>query len=176
MGFEIGLLEPQVYRQVEEKYQKVDGFIRFIKNHTVLPGDINEVLLKRQSAEIDQKQKAGSLLLRPQLSIYDLIGAVPAISGFMEDQQIISPDIPDETEIIIKYESYIDKEQDLANKISSLENLTIPAEFDFKNLNSISIESREKLSKVRPATIGQASRISGVSPADISVLIVYLGR
>ena len=123
-----------------------------------------------------QKQKASAILLRPQVYLNEIIAAVDIIRNFAEGNGLLRGDIIEETELRIKYESYIVKEQELADKLSHLENLVLSGDFDYKKIGSLSMEAREKLTKIQPRTIGQASRISGVSPADISVLIVYLGR
>jgi len=118
-----------------------------------------------------------ALLLRPEVSIDGLIGNVEKLSKFvggLPEGQL--NEIIEETEILVKYENYITKEQEIAGKMQKLDHIKLSDNFDYHNLKSLSWEAREKLTKVRPRTIGQASRISGVSPADISVLIVYLGR
>jgi tRNA uridine 5-carboxymethylaminomethyl modification enzyme len=116
-----------------------------------------------------------ALLLRPQLSIFDLARGSKALSEFRNSGSFSDEEL-EETEILVKYENYIEKEQEIVDKLLKFENIPLRVDFDYHGLNSLSMEAREKLSRVRPETIGQASRISGVSPADISVLIVYLGR
>jgi tRNA uridine 5-carboxymethylaminomethyl modification enzyme len=172
----IGMISNEEMERVERKYNGVGEVIRFLKGYNILPGQINARLTSLDTAPITQKQKAGYLLLRPQLHLHDLLDSDTEINDFLNENGFNNQELLDEVEVVIKYESYIEKEQILADKISSLENYPIPAEFDFMGVLSLSIEAREKLSRVRPFTIGQASRISGVSPADISVLLVFLGR
>ncbi len=124
---------------------------------------------------LKQKVKVGSLLLRPQLHFRDLIRGIESLSGFIGSLDGINDEIIEQAEIRIKYQGYIDKERDLANRLGKLENLVIKDDIDYQQLTSLSFEAREKLNKIRPRTIGQAARISGVSPADISVLAIYLG-
>jgi tRNA uridine 5-carboxymethylaminomethyl modification enzyme len=175
-GHELGLVDAAWNNHVDEKYRNVEMLVTFLKELPVLPEQINTLLESLQTAIINQKQKAGYLLLRPQVDLRSLIATLPELENFISGNSMGYDELLEEAEIFIKYESYLEKEQDLANKMASLENHPIPADFDFKILTSISIEAREKLSRIRPLTIGQASRISGVSPADISVLIVFLGR
>jgi tRNA uridine 5-carboxymethylaminomethyl modification enzyme len=132
--------------------------------------------MEKGSNPIVQRQKASAILLRPGLFLKDMIATVEAIGNYAVENGIADREIIEETELTIKYESYIGKEQELADKHSNLESLSLSGEFDYTKLTSLSHEAREKLNKIKPRTIGQASRISGVSPADISVLIVYMGR
>ena len=125
---------------------------------------------------LKQKVKISSLLLRPQVHFDDLIQNIGQLSSFINGLDGITDEIIEQAEIRIKYQGYIDKERDLANKLGKLEGIKIKDDVDYHQLTSLSWESREKLSKIRPRTIGQAARISGVSPADISVLAIYLGR
>ena len=116
-------------------------------------------------------------MLRPEVSIGHLIKNISSLSGFVDSLgENHIEEILEETEILVKYDNYIQKEQEIANKITKLENIKLHDNFDYQKLKSLSFEAREKLSRIRPKTIGQASRISGVSPSDISVLVVYLGR
>jgi tRNA uridine 5-carboxymethylaminomethyl modification enzyme len=175
-AYDLGMISRNEFERVEDKYQGVGEVVDFLKNCNVMPNEINPLLEERDTAAISQKLKAGYLLLRPQIHLNDLISSVPEIEKFIEDKGFHDRELLDEAEVMIKYESYIAKEQQLAEKITSMEDYPIATDFNFMTLSSISIEAREKLTKVRPMTIGQASRISGVSPADISVLLVYLGR
>ena len=113
--------------------------------------------------------------MRPQLNIFDLTRGSMALSEFRDSESFTDEEL-EEAEILVKYESYIEKEQEIVDKLLKFEDIPLRIDFDYYALNSLSMEAREKLSRVRPETIGQASRISGVSPADISVLIIYLGR
>jgi len=125
---------------------------------------------------ISQKMKMAQLLSRPQLNIWDLSEGIPVLDHFLIALNGKDPKQLEEAEIQVKYESYIQKEQEIAEKISKHEHISLNPDFDYQSLKSLSSEAREKLSKIRPNTLGQASRISGVSPSDISVLIVYLGH
>jgi tRNA uridine 5-carboxymethylaminomethyl modification enzyme len=172
----IGLASTERVKIVSEKYRMVDEFIAFLKSESVQPDKINELLSEKMTDPISQKQKVSTILLRPQMFLSDIIANVEVVRNYTENMGELREEIIEETELRIKYESYIGKEQDLADKLSHLENLALPGEFNYSKITSLSHEAREKLSKIKPRTIGQASRISGVSPADISVLIVYLGR
>jgi tRNA uridine 5-carboxymethylaminomethyl modification enzyme len=172
----IGLASTERVKIVSEKYRIVDEFIAFLKSERVQPDKINELLSEKMTDPISQKQKVSTILLRPQIFLSDIIANVEAVRNYTGNLGELREEIIEETELRIKYESYIGKEQDLADKLSHLENLALPGEFNYSKITSLSHEAREKLSKIKPRTIGQASRISGVSPADISVLIVYLGR
>jgi tRNA uridine 5-carboxymethylaminomethyl modification enzyme len=129
-----------------------------------------------ETPEINQKTKIINLLLRPQIRINDLIEHVSSLSGFLSNIDLYQEETIEAVEIFVKYESYISKEQEIADKLSKFEDIPLYDTFDYQKLQSLSYEAREKLTKMKPKTIGQASRISGISPSDISVLIVYLGR
>jgi len=176
MSYEIGLASKECMDKVEGKYRKVNSFLTFLKSYNLHPEQINSLLTAKTTRAIVQKQKASAILLRPQLFLNEIIAQVDEIRNFAEQNNLLQDDIIEETELKIKYESYIGKEQELVDKQANLENFNLPGDFDYNKIVSLSHEAREKLTKVKPHTIGQASRISGVSPADISVLIVYLGR
>ena len=173
---QIGLASNDRLSVMDEKYKKVDALISFMKTESLQPEQINPVLDDIGEKAISQKQKAAYVLLRPRLSLQDMISKIDAIRRFVDDGKYFNDDVIEEAELMIKYESYLEKEQEVADKMLSLENLTLIAGFNYSKLTSLSHEAREKLNRIQPRTIGQASRISGVSPADISVLIVYLGR
>jgi tRNA uridine 5-carboxymethylaminomethyl modification enzyme len=173
---QIGLASNDRLSVMDEKYKKVDALISFLKTESLQPEQINPVLDDIGEKAISQKQKAAYVLLRPRLSLQDMISKIDAIRRFVDDGKYFNDDVIEEAELMIKYESYLEKEQEVADKMLSLENLTLIAGFNYSKLTSLSHEAREKLNRIQPRTIGQASRISGVSPADISVLIVYLGR
>src|SRR5690606_2796330 len=120
--------------------------------------------------------KLSSLITRPNVSMSDLLSVSNDTAALAEELRIVNPDILDQTEIQLKYEGYIQREEDVATKMNRLEDVRIPETMDYFSIKSISMESKEKLTKLKPATIGQASRISGVSPSDVSVLLVTLGR
>jgi len=173
---QIGLASKDRLLMVDEKYKKVEALIAFLKTESLQPEQLNPVLIDIGEKAILQKQKAAYVLLRPKLSLHDMISKVDAIRRFVDEGNYFTDDIIGEAELMIKYASYLEKEQEVADKMLTLENLTLIAGFNYSKLTSLSHEAREKLNRIQPRTIGQASRISGVSPADISVLIVYLGR
>jgi tRNA uridine 5-carboxymethylaminomethyl modification enzyme len=175
-SYDLGLASEQRMKKVQEKENEIKNIIKCIKSTSVIPEEINELLNKRNTNTIVQKTKVSNILLRPQVSLNDIIEHVPDCFDFINNLGDEIKESMEEAEILIKYEGYINKEQELADKLSKFENIELHDDFDYQSLKSISFEAREKLSKIKPKTIGQASRISGVSPADISVLIVYLGR
>lgn len=175
-SYEIGLASDERMKRVSEKKRKIKKIIKCIKDTSVEPGEINDVLERKRTNKISQKTKASNILLRPQISLNDIMDNV---NSCKESVIKIGDDLKEsleEAEILIKYEGYINKEQEIADKLAKYENIELREDFDYKSLKSISFEAREKLSKIKPGTIGQASRISGVSPADISVLIVYISK
>lgn len=168
-GYQIGLAKKDRLELLEKKNGLIIELENEIKNTTAIPENINNRLLELGTTELVQKIKLDKLLLRPQISIFDILIEFPELIKY--DKEIL-----EEVEIIIKYESYIEKEKEMADKLKRLDKLKIKFDFDYNSIKSISIESREKLNKLRPENIGQASRISGVSPSDISILLVHLGR
>jgi tRNA uridine 5-carboxymethylaminomethyl modification enzyme len=176
LSHELGLASKERLNKVRQKYEKIGKITDFLKNEKVLPEEVNPVLELKNTPGILQGAKLSNLLLRPQISIFDLISGLPSLSRFLSTLGTLTEDELEGAEINIKYESYIEKEQEIVNKLSKFEEKTLRPDFNYNELKSLSIEAREKLNRIRPATIGQASRISGVSPADISVLIVYLGH
>ncbi len=176
IAHEVGMIGKERNDHVNAKYDDIEKLVAFLKKTHMTPELVNSYLLGQDSAAIRQKQHLFHLLLRPQVNLQGLLMCDPNLLSVLDENGWNDPELLGEAEILVKYESYIEKEKEIARKLSSLEHLSIPDDFNFAALHSISIEAREKLSGVRPTTIGQASRISGVSPADISVLIVYLGR
>jgi tRNA uridine 5-carboxymethylaminomethyl modification enzyme len=176
MSRELGLASSDRMKRVEEKYSMVDSITRFLKETSISPDEIDPLLIRKETPGLFQKSKLGSVLLRPQVSIFDLYDESAELKKFIDGLGSSLEEELEEAELQVKYEGYIAKEQELADKLSKLENITLHSDFDYHSLKSLSSEAREKLSKIRPSTIGQASRISGVSPSDISVLIVFLGR
>lgn len=176
LSYEIGLVTEQRYKRVIEKRSDIEKAIYFVKNYSIKPDEINSFLAEKQTSLITQKVKASNLLLRPQIYLSDLIENNHTFKNEIQNKLLDNIEVLEEAEILIKYEGYIEKEQEIADKLARFENIPLYENFDYHKLNSLSYEAREKLNKIKPKTIGQASRISGVSPADISVLIVYLGR
>ena len=175
-SFEIGLASEERVTEVHKKYGTIDDIIKFLKEKSISPDEINGILIKKKLNPILQKQKFSSILLRPQISIQDLVKASNLFKQKLSSLGSIKKEWLEETEINIKYENYIEKEKQLADKLSNMEEMKLSETIDYTKISSLSFEAREKLMKIKPNTIGQASRIGGVSPADISVLIVYLGR
>lgn len=178
LSYRLGLASEERMKKVAKKADAAAEIVSFFKNTGINPEEINSVLENLNTDLIRQKVKLYNLLLRPQIQIHDLINNVPAVKEYIYSKIDSShfEEIVEQVEIIIKYEGYIEKEYDLVDKMSKLEDLKLHDRFDYKALLSLSTEAREKLSQVKPKTLGQASRISGVSPADISVLMIHLGR
>lgn len=168
-GHKIGLASIQRVNELNTKRNQVESLQTFLKNKSVEPAEVNSILEECQTPPIDQKIKLDKLILRPQLGIDNFLSVYPTINEY-------EPIIREQVEILTKYESYIDKEKQTADKLHKLENYKLKGDFDYSTLKSLSIESREKLNKIKPETIGQASRISGVSPSDISILLIHLGK
>lgn len=173
LGHKIGLANDNSLRAVEQKTTNTAKLINDLKQKKIAPADANPALKSLGTAEIQHRTTYGKLIKRPQVSIMDL----PAFKADMADYlSKYDNEILEQAEILLKYEDYIDKEHKMAEKISSLESVKISLDFDFDSIIALSSEAREKFKKIKPKTIGQASRISGVSPADISVLMVFMDR
>ena len=173
-GFKLGLASQERLNRVIEKQEKTDLFIKFLNETSVRPEEINSILEDKNTAIIKQPMKMIRVASRPQIDFNDL-QKLPKIAQFILDKNI-DQEVIEQTEIHVKYAGYIAKEKNNADKLNRLENVKIPSTFDYYKLKSISIEAKQKLTKIQPTTIAQASRISGVSPSDISVLLVYMGR
>lgn len=172
-AYELGLASRERYDRVVEKTNGVNGILKYLKNESAEPAEINPYLAEAGTPELTQKVRYFGLVTRPQLTLGGMIEACAGLKDYTAD---LDAEILESAEILAKYEGYIEKEQDMAEKISRLENIYLKPEFDYGAIKSLSIEARQKLSSLKPSTIGQASRISGVSPADISVLMVHIGR
>ncbi len=173
-SYEIGLASRERMERVLEKQQKTDLFIDFLKKTSIVPEDVNPILEEKNSAPVRQSMKMFKIAARPQLNFED-VKRFPGVLDFISENQI-DDEIAEQAEIHVKYSGYIEKEKNSADKLQRLENIRIPINFDYQKIKSISFEAREKLSRIQPSTISQASRISGVSPSDVSVLLVYMGR
>lgn len=172
----VGLASDERMRRVGEKDEAVKALSDYIETTSVLPSGVNEALEARRSAPIQQKVKLSSLLSRPELSLSDLEAMDAGLREFVDSiQNAIRDEVCLSTEVLLKYRRYIEKEKDVADKILKYEDFPIKGDVDYHAIRALSFEAREKLSKMRPQTIGQASRISGVSPADISVLLIVMG-
>ena len=176
LGYEIGLASESRMNRVKEKKRRISEAQKFIRKTSVEPDDVNPLLKKKGTSLLHQKQKISSLIPRPQLSVFDLKDAIPALKEYYQKEMGADAESLEEVEILTKYEGYIDKEQEMASKMSRFENMKIGKSINFRQIEALSFEAREKLTNVQPETVGQASRISGVSPADISVLLVHMGR
>lgn len=174
-SYEIGLASEKRFRIAKEKQQKIELLHNFIKQYSVSPQELNPYLDSLNSSPLTQKRKLNDIILRNEISLRSIIPQISELGLFISKSKIDRESI-EEVEILIKYGGYIEREKSIAEKLERLENIKIRPEFDFNSLHSLSIEARQKLSRIQPATIGQASRIPGVSPADINVLLVYFGR
>ena len=161
---------------LEEKYEKVYQLIKFIEKESVDPAIVNPILIEHNSSPLKQKVKLKSLLARPDISISLFYNSLPNLRLILDNLGDDKHEIIESVTIKIKYKGYIDREKEMADKLKRLDKLIIPPGFNFAKIVSLSTEAREKLLKIQPETLGRASRISGVSPSDISVLIVHLGR
>lgn len=169
LSYRVGLASYQRYQAVQKKYEAVDELIKFCDSYTVKADVVNPYLESKSSALLSESKKLSFIATRPEVNLAELLAFVPR-GTFYTKHEIES------AEISIKYKGYIDREIENAAKLKRLESLRIPEGFDFSNINGLTIECRQKLARYKPQTLGQASRISGVSPSDISVLLVYFGR
>lgn len=173
LGNSIGLADDSRMFRVKHKMNLLDQVLIAFKNTKVEPSEINEFLLTQGTSPLKERTTLFSVLSRPQINLISLSKALSSVESILTE---LEPEIVEEAEILMKYEGYIEKEKEMVSKINRLEDVPIMAHFDYSTIKSLSMEARQKLSSIRPTTLGQASRISGVSPSDISVLMVYLGR
>jgi tRNA uridine 5-carboxymethylaminomethyl modification enzyme len=173
LSYRLGLADQERMDAVIKKRLDVDQIKISLSEISLSPEEINPFLSQKNSASIPEKQKASRILLRPDIELDDLINAVPSIAARLEGY---SMETIEQASIQIKYETYIAKERELAERISQLEDLKIPESFDYRKITSLGNEAREKLTKIKPGTLGQASRISGINPSDVQILMVYIGR
>lgn len=176
LGFKIGLAKEERITYLEEKYTKVNHLVKTIKNTSINPTNINPFLEGINSKPISQSRKLIDIALRPEVSLNDLFLLLDIEIFKQEEEDPRRDEIIESTEVSIKYGGYIEREKQIAEKLQRLNYVKISEDFDYSKLNSLSTEARQKLSRIKPQTIGQASRIPGVSPSDINVLLVYLGR
>lgn len=174
-AYELGLLSKSKFELVRAKIAETKSLSNYIKKLSVEPDKINPILQKKKSNEIKQKVKAPSIISRPFITINDVVESSETLQNFVKDLDYKNESL-EQVEIDIKYKGYIDREKDLADKIKKLEYVEIPNDINYEKFSSLSNESKEKLNSVKPVNIGQASRISGIKPSDISILLVYLGR
>lgn len=173
-SYNIGLASEKRLKRMHEKKEASQNFVNFFKETSVSPEEANPVLEENNSASVKQSGKMFKLFARPNIAMQD-VRKFEAVENYVQKHQL-DEEVLEQAEIQVKYSGYIDKEKNNADKLQRLENLKIPANFDYSPIQSMSLEAREKLNKIQPTTVSQASRVSGVSPADISVLLVYLGR
>ena len=175
LGHEIGLVTEENWQKFEEKKSLVESLISFAHEQSVKISEIEGYLKRNNFEPLTQGRKLYALVSRNEFSFKTLIEELPKVKRFVEKQGI-TQEVIEQAEIQIKYKGYIEREKLLAEKLRRLENIIIPADFDFMQMNALTIEARQKLTKIRPQTIGQASRIPGVSPADINVMLIKFGR
>jgi tRNA uridine 5-carboxymethylaminomethyl modification enzyme len=175
LSYKLGLAKEDRYQKYIDKQTKVEEIKNFLNDTYAYPDEINGLLEQNESSKIEQKAKLSYLLLRPQIELSDMINTLPSLEQYKGGDRFVKECL-EEAEIQIKYDSYIQKEKELAEKLDRLEYIKLPRDFDYHTIQSLSYECREKLNRYKPETLGQASRISGISPADINVLAIFLGR
>lgn len=173
LAHKIGLADDARMNQLTSKKQALEAISQYVQSYSVSPEAINGALVAAGSAELKQTVKLDKVLARPHIDFKLLSGALPELANTLAKYP---KDIVESAEIELKYESYIEKEVELVEKMNKMENIALSAEFDYSQLKSLSIEARQKLAKIKPTSLGQAGRISGVSPADMAVLLVHMGR
>ena len=176
LSAEIGLARGERIDLLKKKRVLTKRFIEFLRSYSIAPDKINSFLKEAGTTALKQKVKIIEVAKRPQVTLKELVNFIPDLEEIYKDCGKRGEEILESTEIAIKYEGYINRERQMADKIKRLEKISLDENFDFHKLKSISTEARQKLTRVRPRTIGQATRISGVSPSDISVLLIYMGR
>ena len=174
-SYDLGFLENEKLKQVEEKIEMTNKLMRFTKKLSVSPEEINDILKTKSGGQIKQKVKAPSVISRPNIGINDVVKNNKKLKQFI-NENLISEGALEQVEIDIKYSGYINREKENADKLKRLEYVKIPEDIDYFKFSSLSNESKEKLNEVRPVDIGQAARISGIKPSDVSILLIYLGR
>lgn len=176
LSYDIGLAKRDRVDFTKKKYEKKSLIMDFLKEYSIAPDEINPFLDVKKSSTLKYAVKLKDLLLRPEVSIRELCGSVKSLGDLANTLGENSQEILESCEISLKYDGYIEREKQLAKKMKRLEDIKIPEKFNFNSLNSLSTEARQKLTRISPRTIGQASRIPGVSPSDVNILLVYLGR
>ena len=173
-GFELGLASEKRLKRMDEKHEAAEKFVNFFETQSVKPEEINPILNTKKSSPVKQSGKLFKIFSRPNIEMDD-VRKVASVEAYIHNNNL-DREVIEQTEIQVKYAGYIAKEKNNADKLSRLEYVKIPEHFDYSQIKSMSFEAREKLKKIQPTTVSQASRISGVSPNDISVLLVYMGR
>ena len=175
LGYEIGLIPQKRYDHFVKKNTLVESLVEFARRQSIKAAEINDYLKSVNSEPLTQGRKLYDILMRNNVTFESLQRVLPKLKKFIADNEM-NAEMIEEAEIQIKYKGYIEREKFIAEKLRRLENIAIPGDFDFHSMNSLTIEARQKLSRIRPTTIGQASRIPGVSPADVNVLLIKFGR
>lgn len=173
LGYKLGLASVNRYQNMLDKKSQTDTLLQGLSRFKLQPEEINPLLIGLGTGSVSEKTSAEKILKRPQLSMHHLKEITPSLKEYLGT---FSTEVLEQAEIQLKYDSYLEKERLLVEKVAHLEHLSIPSTFDFLSITALSNEGRHKLHKIRPETLGQAARISGVSPADVSILTVYLGR
>jgi len=173
-GYNLGLASEKRLKRMEEKHNAAEKFVKFFEVTSVKPEVINPILESKNSAAVKQSGKLFKVFARPNIDMVD-VRKIESVEAYIQENNL-DREVMEQTEIQVKYSGYIAKEKNNADKLTRLEYVKIPENFDFSQIKSMSYEAREKLKKIQPTTVSQASRISGVSPNDISVLLVYMGR
>lgn len=173
-SFEIGLASEKRLRRMEHKFNESEKMVDFFKETSITPQETNPILEEKESSPMTQSDKMFKVFSRPQIDLNDML-KFEKVQNYIQENDL-DKEIIEQAEIQVKYSGYIEKERNNAEKLIRLEDIKIPTNFDYHKIKSMSIEAKQKLSAIRPVTISQASRISGVSPADISVLLIYMGR
>jgi tRNA uridine 5-carboxymethylaminomethyl modification enzyme len=176
IGHEIGLADDTALKRVEYKIDGTEKLKRSLRKEGVSPERANAILQRKESSPVKQQVKLSSLITRPRINMDDVLEMSEDSKKLAQELTKIHQDVVPQTEIQLKYEGYINREEDIAKKMNRLEKVRIPSDMEYDKLASFSAEAKEKLTKLKPVTIGQASRVSGISPSDISVLLVFLGR
>ena len=174
-GFEIGLLEENKFDMVETKKERTEILKKYVAKLSLRPEEVNDLLEKKKSGKIKQKVKTPSILTRPGISLNEIIDRSEKLKHFIKENKVDN-NIIEQVEIDLKYSGYINREIENAEKLKKLEYVKIPNDIDYLKFSSLSTEAKEKLNSIRPINIGQAARISGIKPSDISILLIYLGR
>jgi tRNA uridine 5-carboxymethylaminomethyl modification enzyme len=173
ISYRLGLASEERMQAVLNKRKELDEIKNIFRSHSVHPDDINSFLQSANSALITERQKLEKILLRPNINIKQIMGIVP---GIQEILRHYSSDSIEQAEIQVKYQVYLEKEKELVDRMRLMEDLVIPDQFNYNKIGALSTEAREKLLKIKPQTLGQASRISGINPSDVQILMVYMGR
>jgi tRNA uridine 5-carboxymethylaminomethyl modification enzyme len=174
-SYKLGLASKERYLKVIEKEKSINNLVDFMSKESISPLEADPVLVSQETTVLKEKTKLSNLLLRPQISIQNLMASKKSLKDYVSENNLENETL-EAAEILVKYNGYISKEKEMAEKLSKLEDIPLKPDFDYKSLKSLSTEAREKLTKIKPRTIGQASRISGISPSDINVLAVFIGR